>query len=180
MPKIYHSLILILFISISTTSYAMKPPKAGNVVITMHNNTPCFSYPQDKSSSFSSLYISKSGTEGSGGWAIQIKRADRKGLFDPNKPEACVKYGVPSPGTEIVAPAEPLQLDTPYRVRLYTNTTTGVSYENWYATDFCITRNAEGETILVGADWNDKAGAMKCLKPGETPKRGFWQKLFGK
>jgi hypothetical protein len=180
MPNIYYCLILILFILISTTSYAIKPPKAGNVVITMRHSTPCFSYPQDKSSSFSSLYISNTGTEGRGGWAIQIKSADRKGLLDPNNPDACVKYGVLNPGMEIVAPAETLQFDTPYRARLNTNTTTGVSYESRYVSDFCITRSAKGETILVGADWDDKSDTMKCLKPGESAKRGFWQRLFGK
>ena len=180
MSNIYHSLILILLALIPATGNAMKPPKNGDVVITMRNGQPCFSYQQDKSSSFSSLYISKIGTEDSGGWAIQIKSADRKGLLDPNNIKACIKYGVLNPGTEIVAPAEPLRFDTPYRARLYTNTTTGVSYESRYASDFCITRNAKGNTILVSADWDDKAGAMKCLKPGESPKRSFWQKLFGK
>ncbi len=179
MPNIYQGLILILFILIPATGYAMKPSKAGNVVITMRNSTPCFSYPHDESSCFSSLYISNSGTEGNGGWAVRIKSADRKGLLDPNNPEACVKYGVPNPGMEIVAPAEPLKFDTPYRARIYINSTTSVSYESRYVSVFCITRSANGKTILVGAEWDDKTHAMKCLKPGESPKRGFWQHLFG-
>jgi hypothetical protein len=181
MSNIYrNSLIGLLLIFIPATGYAMKPPKSGNLAIIMQNGKPCFYYPPQKSYSFSSLYISKSSPESGGGWAIQIKAVDRKGLLNPNRPETCVKYGVQIPGTEIVEPAKSLQLDTPYSARLYTNTTSGTSDEMRYPSNFCLTHNAKGETILVNAAWDEKKQSMICLKPGEIPKRSFWQKLFGK
>ena len=176
--RISITIFFLLFIHATTVNAYKSPPY--KLFITMRNGQPCFYYPQQKSYSFSSLYISKSSPDSGGGWAIQIKTADRKGLIDPNRPETCVKYGVLIPETEVVSHANPIQFDTPYRASLNANTTTGVSDEIRYASDFCVTHNTKGETILVGADWDDKRHAMKCLKPGESPKRGFWQKLFGK
>lgn len=180
MPYFYrNSLIGLLLALIPATGNAYKPPPSGDMVISMRNGQPCFSYPQDKAYSFGSLSISKARPQG-GGWAIQIVSPDRKGLLEPNRPETCIKYGVLNPGMEVVAPAKPLQFDTPYSVRISTHTTSGISHEYRYSSDFCLSRNEKGETILVGADWDDKTDAMKCLKPGESPKRSFWQKLFGK
>jgi hypothetical protein len=181
MPYFYrYSLSSLLLILIPATVNAMKPPKSGDVVITMRNSQPCFSYPQDKSYSFGSLYVSKASLQGGGGWAIQIASPDRKGLLEPNRPETCIQYGVLNPGTKIVAPVNPLLFATPYSVRISAHTISGTSYEQKFASDFCITHDAKGETILVNAVWDDEAHAMKCLKPGESSKRSFWQKLFGK
>lgn len=166
----------------------MKPPKSGNVVITMQNGQPCFSYPRDKeilkkkTYAFGYLDVTKSGSERGEGWEIGLSDPFRKGLLDPNTPATCIKYGVPNPGMKVTQPAEPLYFDTPYQVRLDVLTSWEKEGQNEcnYASNFCLSRNTKGETILVGADWDDKAGAMKCLKPGESPKRNFWQKLFGK
>jgi hypothetical protein len=80
---------------------------------------------------------------------------------------------------------EPLQFDTPYEVFMSVSTS-GVSktgheyYERRYASKFCLNRDVKGETIITGVRWDDDAYAPQCQKPGESPKYGFWQKLFGK
>ncbi len=176
MSYIYrNSVICLFFILIPATVNASQPTPSGKVNIAMRNGQPCFYYLQDKSRSFGYLAIS---TAGEGQWEIQISNSDRKSLLEPNSPKTCIKYGVLNPGMEIIRPAEPLRLDVPYEV--FMSIPDNSSYQWKYTSDFCLTRNAKGETILVGAEWDDKAGAMRCLKPGETPKRGFWQKLFGK
>ncbi len=185
MSNFYHCLILVLLASIPVTSYAMKPPKSGNVVISLKNGQPCFSYPQDKEilkkKTYAFGYLDVLDDHHRGGWEIGLSDPFRKGLLDPNTPATCIKYGVPNPGMNATRTAEPLRFDTPYQVRLDVLTSWEKEGQNEcnYVSDFCLTHNTKGETILVGAEWDDKAGAMKCLKPGES-KRGFWQKLFGK
>jgi len=175
MPYLFHKInIFMLLILIPATVNAYQPPPSGKVDITMLNGQPCFYYLQDKSRSFVYLAIS---TAGEGQWEIQIANLDRKRLLDPNSPKACIKYGVLNPGMELIRPPVPLRLDAPYEV--FMSVSDNSSYQWKYSTNFCLTHNTKGETILVGAEWDDKAGAMKCLKPGES-KRGFWQRLFGK
>jgi hypothetical protein len=75
----------------------------GEVVITLRNATPCFSYPQDseirkKPYSFSYLNVSNAGPQSGGGWAVDIVNLSRQGLVEPNKPETCIRYGVLNPG----------------------------------------------------------------------------------
>ncbi|MHB8138502.1 MAG: hypothetical protein ACYDGO_08970 [Smithellaceae bacterium] len=115
-----------------------------------------------------------------GGWAIQIISADRKGLLEPNTPETCIEYGMLHPGTKVAEDAQPLELNMPYKVHISVRSRPGGPvYERKFEYDFCVSRNEKGEKILVNSDWDDEAGGRKCLKPGESPKRGFWERLFG-
>jgi len=186
MSIINHGLILILLVIIPPLGHAMKPPKTGNVVITMQNGQPCFSYPQDKEirkkKTYAFSYLDVLDYRHRGGWEVGLKDSFRKDLLDPNIPATCIKYGIPNPGMKVTRTAEPLLFDIPYQVRMdvLTSWEKEGNFECNYASDFCLTRNAKGESILVGAEWDDKADMMKCLKPGESPKRSFWQKLFGK
>ena len=188
MPYFFrNSLIGLLLVFISATG--CKCQRDADAVVTMSNGQLCFSYPQDKEIRkrpylFYDLVVSKVNSQDGEEWYIETISLDRKGLREPNSPETCIKYGIINPGIKVRKTAEPLQVDTAYRVSIDVSTasasTPGYVYERRYRSDFCLSRNAKGETILVGADWDDKTGAMICLKPGESPKRSFWQKLFGK
>ncbi len=181
-----NSLILLLLLVIPLPIHAMSSIRDADAVITMRNGRPCFSYPQDeeirkKPYSFSYLDVSKNGPIGGGGWVIQIASPDRKGLMEPDSPNTCVEYGVLNPGMEVWQAAEPLLFDTPYRVLIRVTEPPGerYSYTRRYLSNFCITRDEKGETVLVAA-WGDGKGTWCCLKPGEKPRRGFWERLFGK
>lgn len=181
-----NSLICLFLILLPATSYAMSSIRDADAVITMRNGNPCFSYPQDKEIqkrpySFGYLSVSKNGPRGGGGWEIQIANPDKSGLLDPNSPETCIEYGILNPGTEVIQPAKPLLVDTPYRVFIsVTSRSKSAFYERKYLSDFCVSRNEKCEKILVGAVWDNKPDGWRCLKPGESSKRGFWQKLFEK
>jgi len=156
----------------------------GKAVITLRDGQPCFSYPQDeeirkRSYSFDYLAVTKAGPQGGvGGWVIQLASYDNKIQIEPNSPESCIRYGVLPPGAEEVNPVKPLELNTPYRA--YLSVSADSAGEQRYASDFCLTRDTKGLTILVGVGWDNNAYEPHCLKPGESPKRSFWQKLFGK
>lgn len=162
----------------------------GEVVITLRNGSPCFSYPQDseirkKPYSFSYLNVSTAGPMCEGGWAADIVNLRRQGLVEPNKPDTCIQYGVLNPGMKEKRILEPLQLNTPYEVFMSVSTSRVSKaghdyYERRYASKFCLGRDVKGETVLVGVGWDDNAYAPHCLKPGESTKRSFWRRLFGK
>jgi hypothetical protein len=113
-------------------------------------------------------------------WLIDIANPDRKGLLEPNSPGTCIEYSVLPSGTKVVESAKPLQDDTPYSMLLVVySRSEGAYFERKYLSDFCVSHNEKGELIIVGASGEGK-GAWHCLKPGESPKRGFWQRLFGR
>ena len=129
--------------------------------------------------SFSYLGVSKNTSEVV--WEIQIISYDRKGLLEPNSPESCIEYGILNPGMKEDKAAKQLLSDSPYHVFMSVAEAPGGrnSYDRKYALDFCLSRNEKGEATVVDTEWRDRGG-WYCLKPGESPKRGFWQKLFGK
>ncbi|MEA5115915.1 MAG: hypothetical protein VB050_18015 [Geobacteraceae bacterium] len=186
MPRtLRYSLICILIVLIPVSVNA-RSGRNAEAIVTLHNGQPCFSYPQDKEIrkwhySFGSLDVSEIGQNSAAtGWEISIADPfEKKGLLEPKSTETCVKYGVLNLGMKVTQPAEPLRLNTPYRVRL----SVLKPFEEGgnvrrYASDFCLSRNAKGEKIIVGADWDYKADAPRCLKPGESPKRSIWQRLL--
>jgi hypothetical protein len=175
MAKYYKYFIWMFLIVIPATVNAYQPPPSDKVKTTMRYGQPCFYHLQDKSLSFGYLAIS---TAGEGQWEIQISPLHRKKLLEPNNPATCIRYGVLNPGMELIRPAKPLRLNVPYEV--FMDLSDNRSYQRKYASNFCLTQNIKGETILVNAAWDEKKQSMICLKQGETPKRGFWQKLFGK
>ncbi len=186
MPSFYrNNLIFLLLVLIPGAVSASDRIKDADAVVTIRNGNPCFSYPQDEEIrkrpySFSYLSLSKNGPYNGGGWVIQLASPDRKGLLEPNTSETCIKYGVLHPGTKDIDSAEPLELDVPYKVHIRVIARNdGPTYERKFRSDFCVSRNEKGEKIIVGADWDDKTDGWKCLKPGESPKRGFWERLFG-
>ncbi|MEN6463966.1 MAG: hypothetical protein ABFD62_02170 [Syntrophaceae bacterium] len=175
-----------LLLVIPLPVHAISSIRDADAVITMRNGNPCFSYPRDEEIqkrpySFGYLDVSKKGHVGGGGWEIGIASPDRKGLLEPDSPETCVEYGVLNPGMEVRQAAEPLLFDTPYRVLIRVTERPGerYSYTRRYLSNFCVTRNEKGETVLVAASGDGK-GEWRCLKPGEKPRRGFWERLFGK
>lgn len=171
-----------MFVLLPATGFA-RSNKDADAVVTLHNGVPCFSYPQDgeirrRPYSFSYLGISK--ISGGAVWEIQITNYDRKGLIEPNSPETCIEYGILNKGLKEDMTAIPLLRDTPYHVFISVAEAPGGrnSYDRKFALDFCLSSNEKGEPIVVGASGRG-TGAWRCLKPGESPKRGFWQRLFG-
>lgn len=185
MPPPWRNILICLLLALMPTTSNAKSYKNAEAIITLRDDQPCISYPRDKEIRkwhyyFGYLSVSEIGPYARGKWQIGISDPyEKKGLLEPNSVETCIKYGVPNPGMKTKQAAEPLQFNTPYRVRL----SVLKPYEEggnewWYASDFCLSRNAKGETIILNADWDDKADAPRCLKPGESPKRSIWQKLF--
>jgi len=174
-----------LLLVIPLPVHAISRIRDADAVITMRNGNPCFSYPRDeeiqkRSYSFGYLDVSKNGPIGGGGWVIRTASPDRKGLLEPDSPKTCIEYGVLNPGMEVWQAAEPLLFDTPYRVLLIVYSEPGgLYYDRKYLSNFCVTRNEKGETVLVAASGDGK-GEWRCLKPGEKPRRGFWERLFGR
>jgi len=172
-----------MFLTTPVTAMA-KRGWDGMAVITLRDGQPCFSYPQDEEIrkrpySFDYLAVTKAGPRGgAGGWVIQLASYDKKILVEPKSPDSCIRYGVLPPRAEEVNPVKPLELNTPYRAYLSVSTASGS--EQRYASDFCLIRNPKGEVVLTGVDWEHTQYEPLCLKPGESPKRSLWQKLFGK
>ena len=184
MPKVLTTcLIICLLVTIPITAMA-KRARDGEAVITLRSAQPCFSYPQDEEIKkgdylFDYLAVSKAGPQGdTGGWVIQLADYHKKILVEPNSPATCIRYGAIPPSAEEITHAKPLAFNTPYRAFLRVSTASGS--EQRYASDFCLIRNPKGDVVLTGVDWEHTQYEPLCLKPGEAPKRSFWQKLFGK
>ncbi|MEA5115917.1 MAG: hypothetical protein VB050_18025 [Geobacteraceae bacterium] len=180
-----NSMICLLLVLIPATVSA-KSDRNAEAIVTLRNGQPCFSYPKDKDIrkwhySFGSLDVSETGPNaGKGVWQVGLSDPYRKkGLLEPNSVGTCVKYGVLNPGMEVTQPAEPLQFNTPYRVHISVlKSDQEGGNVRLYASDFCLSRNAKGEKIIVGAVWDDKTDAPRCSKPGESPKCSLWQRLI--
>lgn len=156
-----------------------RPYKDANAVVTLRNGNPCFSYPreseiQKRPYSMSFLDVTTI-LDGKAGWLTTKVYEDKTARVTPNSPEACIEYGVLSPGMRERDVAKPLLFNTPYNVFIQVSAVPG--YERKFASEFCVSHNKKGEPVLVEADF-DKA--WYCLKPGETKKLGFWGWLFGK
>lgn len=184
MLHFYRNSILCLFIVIPVSASAMSGQFDADAVVTMRNGNPCFSYPPNKEKLFGyHLIVSKRNQHRAYVWEIQVFNYDNLNVPEPNGPETCIEYAVVNHGVEVKLAAEPLLPNVPYQVYMsVAEAPTGrqrYRYLRKFAADFCISNNEHGEPIIVGAS----GGGMdtwRCLKPGESSKRGFWQRLFGK
>jgi hypothetical protein len=179
-------LMFILIILFPINVCAMSSIKDADAVITMRDGKPCFSYPQDKEIqarpySFGYLSVSNISSVGGDGWEIRVPISARKESIEPNSPSTCIKYGVLHPWIKSTRPAERLLMNTPYEVLIVVHSPPlGPVYNRKFLSEFCLVRDAKGNTVVVDAEWDDNARATKCLKPGESPRRSLWQKLFGR
>lgn len=185
MPHFYRNSLICLSLLLPVSASATSSIKDAEAVITMSNGCPCFSYPQDKEIrkrpyAFDDLGVSINGPYGGVAWEIGIEAYDRKGLLEPSSTETCIKYGAVNPGMKEKRAAKELLLDTPYRVTIHLSEAPGTRphYVRMYTSDFCISSDEKGAPIIVGASGGG-TGDWRCLKPGESPRRGFWQRLFG-
>lgn len=153
--------------------HATSSIKDGDVVITLRNGNPCFSYPLDEATkkrnySFELLGVSLNDREASlpgvKAWELGFSKADEKNLANPNSPETCIEYGVDYPGTKQKAPAALIRFDVPYRVFLHVSTDTGAFYERKYLSEFCISHNATGDRIILEAKYNNATNKYECIK----------------
>ncbi len=185
----YHlrnGLIFILIIFSSINVYAISSIKDADAVITIRDGKPCFSYPQDKEIlarpySFGYLSVSNISSVGGNGWEMEIISAAKQGLLEPNNPTTCIKYSVHHPGTRNIKPPAQLLMHTPYQVLIVVySPPLGPVYERKFLSRFCLAHDEKGNTVIVHAQRDSYTKEMKCLKPGESPKRSFWQKMFGR
>jgi hypothetical protein len=180
-----NSFILLLLCAFPLSVYGMSTIKHGDVTITIRNGKPCFSFPLDKETKkreyfFDTLRVSlqKPSIET---WAVYIPDTDWKWSANPDRPAKCIEYDSILPELIIDAPAHPLTYDTPYRVFMVVSTRPWVNHVRRYLSEFCLTRNDTGETVIVEATWEKQTEEYRCLKPGESSKhRGFWDRLFGR
>lgn len=180
-------IFLALVVLLPVNVRAGCPMWDAEAVVTLRDGLPCFSYPRDevirmRPYSFGYISVTRPGPiSRKDGWAAQIADPYRIGLLEPNSPESCIRYGGPHPGIVDTDPSTPFLFDTPYMIFLRVSTPEGALYERKFATFFCISHDGKGNKIIVGAYIEDDPQYIiwKCLKPGEKPKRGFWEKLFG-
>jgi hypothetical protein len=183
MPRFCQISLCWLLLLIPVSVVAMSRQYDADAVVTMRNGNPCFSYPPNEEKLFGyHLSVSKIGQHNAVEWDIQKFNYDKTNMPEPNSPEHCIEYGVVNYELEVKRVAEPLLPDTPYRVFISVAeapTDQRYRYLRKFAADFCISSNKQGEPIVVNASGGG-TGDWRCLKPGESPKRGFWQRLFGK
>ena len=184
MPCFFRNSLMCLVLLMPAGVGATSRLYDADAVVTLRNGNPCFSYPPNGEKLFGyHLTVSNPGPRGAIVWDIRIFDYEKKQLPEPNSPETCVGYGVVNSEMEVRRVAEPLLPDTPYRVFISVAEAPAggqrYRYLRKFASDFCISKNDKGEGSIVAAAGGDK-GEWRCLKPGESPKRGFWQRLFGK
>jgi hypothetical protein len=182
LPKGHVKYLLISVLILFPINAAAKRGWDEKAIITLSDNQPCFSYPPNDETrkrpyAFDYLAVTMAGPqEEAGGWVIQLASYDKKIPVEPNSPMTCIKYGELPPMAAEVNPVKPLEFDTPYRAYLSISTASGSEIR--YASDFCLIRTSKGEVALTGVDWEHTNYEPHCLKPGDAPKRGFWQRLF--
>jgi hypothetical protein len=156
-------------------------PIAGRVVITMCGGLPCFSYPINdfsRNREFSLSYLSvREKNRTNSCW--QIESANEESLVDPNSPEKCLKYGTPYPGMKENAHAKTLNYNTPYEVAMGVDPKQG-TFMRRYISHFCLVRSDAGAPIVVRVEFDKEIIGFRCLKPGELPRRNFWDWLFNR
>lgn len=177
-----NSLILML-ISFPVHSIAMTRLIDADGVVTIKNGNPCFSHPQDKEvirNRYSLRSLDVVNATGGVVWEIDRFFYDENTLPEPNSVETCIEYGVLGRGMRVRQDAIPLQFEAPYRalMRLREAPDVGVYHKRSYMSAFCLTKNEQGEPIIVEATGGGR-GEWRCLKPGESANGGFWGWLFG-
>lgn len=184
MQRFYPDILIVLMVMIPSSAGASSRLYDADAIVAVRNGKPCFSYPAGKEKLFGySLAVSRLGSHETAVWEILAYNRDRKKVPEPSCSETCIEYGVSDFATEENKAAEPLAADVPYRV--FINVYEAPVGENRYrfvrkvGAEFCISNNEAGEAVIIGAS-NSGTGAWRCLKPGESLKRGFWQRLFGK
>ena len=164
------SLLLLLF---SAQSFAVSTISHGELVITIVDNKPCFSFPQDEVTKkrqfyFSTLEIDWNAKEAQrqGVWAWSLYQ-DTSSLIklSPSTEQSCIRYGETKPGTrQPMGTAKPIQYDIPYEALMSITTaenerpTAHRRYLSWY----CLSRDAKENTRLVKAEWNREKSKYEC------------------
>ncbi|MDY7578673.1 hypothetical protein RGU70_10095 [Herbaspirillum sp. RTI4] len=150
---------------LANSAYAMSSISDGDLIVTLRDGIPCYSYPIDSHTAKRSyfmgvLYVSWNDRETSlppfDTWRLESGNAD----YSPSSPESCLKYGVVAPGTSEKLPAKPHRYDVPYRAHL---TVFSPTEDRKYMTYYCLSHNFSGETIIHKAKYVDKTSKYICV-----------------
>lgn len=184
MPRFYLEILIVMIVMFPLSVGASSRLYDADAVVTVRNGKPCFSYPASKEKLFGySIIVSRLGQHETIAWQVLAFRDVEKNVPEPTTPDACIEYGVTDSAMVEKIVAESLVPDAPYRVYIsvYEAPVGGNRYRyvRKVGSEFCVTKNEAGETVIVGLTMNG-TGAWHCLMPDESPKRGFWQRLFGK
>lgn len=159
-------LLVLAWMSLAGTVWAVSSISDGDLIVTLRNGTPCFSYPVDDKTKkealfFGMLSVSWNNREASLPpfeiWELQSGRDD----YSPATPESCIEYGVLKPDTRQNFPAAAQQYNVPYRAHL---TVFGRRGERKYLAYYCLRRNSGNETILLKAAFNKATSRYECVE----------------
>lgn len=158
--------LLVLGWLAANAAWAFSSISDGDLVVTLKDGKPCFSYPMDEATKkqpyfFGMLGVSWNNREASlpphDIWELQSARGD----YSPSSPQTCLAYGIVEAGTRQNAPAAMQRYDVPYSAHL----TVFAGYgERKYLGYFCLHRNSGAETILLKATYNDASQRYECVK----------------
>mgnify|MGYP001559953817 CR=1 FL=1 len=188
MLPFYLKTSLLLFF-VSCQAGAISSISDGELVISLRNDAPCFSYPADDATQkrnyvFASLEMSwsdkVSSLPGVAAWYIGVNPSEY-GLANPSSPATCIGYGDHYPGAlENKGPAKPIRYDVPYRahMRIASQRPLEEYFERKYESWFCLSRDATGATVLLKAERNRATSKYECVPPEKIDKRGFFDRLF--
>lgn len=149
---------------LANAAWAVSSISDGDLVVTLKDGKPCFSYPMDEKTRkepyyFGMLTVSWSNREASlppsDIWELQSASDD----YPPASPQTCMVYGVVKPGTRQKAPAATLRHDVPYRAHLTVFAGHG---ERKYLAYYCLHREAGGEISLLKAAYNGASNRYEC------------------
>ena len=179
--------VAVLFVFVDN-AIAMSRISDGDLIISLRDERPCFSYPIDeetKKGGYSFGYLSViwndgvSSLPGHLAWELELAPGS-KDLANPSSQESCVGYGYRYPGTqEKEGPAKPIRYGIPYNAHMMISTT-GVFSKRKYETWFCLNRDLTGAIVLLKAERNRSTSKYECVPPEKIDKRGFFERLFGK
>ncbi len=158
----------------------------GELIVTLRDTRPCFSYPLDDSTRMTEYYFGymsitwnerESYLPGHKAWFLE-KDVDGKNLIKPHSADTCVVYGEKYPGAqEKDGPAKLLREGLPYNAHMTVFAEhSNRKYETW----FCLSRDTTGAIVLLKAERNRATSKYECVPPEKIDKRGFFDRLFGK
>ena len=162
-------LIVFLF---AGNAFAMSKISDRDLIVSLRNNLPCFSYPIDeetKNEGYSFGYMDvtwndrESSLPGHLAWTLDID-IDNKIPVYPNKPDFCLGYGDTPPGTsdKRKGAALPMRYDVSYRAHMSV-LKKGSTYTRKYETWFCLSRNKANQTIILQANWKRATSKFECV-----------------
>lgn len=164
-----------MLIAATNNAFASDSIADGEVVVTLRNSQPCFSYPLDEATKKNKFFLHKIEVSFNKGlaaypstksWELKINQANRPLFTNPNTPEQCIEYGTATP-TQTPSPVIPIEINIPHRVFLTIYSpeiaSSSASIRSYY-NDFCLSLGTSNNKILIRPVFNPSTGVFKCGK----------------